>query len=72
MDIDEVKLCARLCLTATALCDHAHLYILKAEAEFHEHETDKFLDELVEVQIEKEVSDYWNRVDDALAYSGCD
>ena len=72
MDIDEVKFCVRLCLTATALCDHAHLYILKAEAEFHEHETDEFLDELVEVQIEKEVSDYWNRVYNALVYSDSD
>ena len=75
MDIDEVKLCARLCLTATALCDHAHLCILRAEAEFHDHKAEKVLDKLVEfaeVQIEREVADYWNRVYDALAYSDSD
>ena len=66
MDINEVKLCARLCLTTVALCDRAHLSVLKAEAEFHEHETDKFLEEFVEAQIEDEVSVYWNKVYDAL------
>ena len=66
MDIDDVKLCARLCLTSVALCGRAHLNVVKAEVEFHEHETDKFLEELVAAQIEDEVSVYWNKVYDAL------
>ena len=61
-----MNLCARLCMTATALCDSDHLLILKAEAEVHEHETDKFIASLVEERIDKEISDYWNKVYDGL------